>query len=316
MADEPSETNEIHATGATRDHCEHEEDLAHQSNVYADAVWRIRPLLDHIERWLATLPDDAGVTTAQVMPEVAAFHGTYDQVTLALYALETLAIMRRRDVGLLEEYHLDRQRLEATAAFRLGVRVGLGQAAAISRIGDVPRLVAALPRGLPADLVVALRRDADDLRAALIAVMTGARTDITLAAPFWDHETVSDLEDLLRRRLQAGVSVTILGRRPRKGTHHSLHDFAYLASSLATYSGFHAFVWQEALPEDPFGTQTFHFKAIVADSGRSSYLGTANFTLASLRSRMELGAILEGEPSLRLARLISGALSMASPFSP
>jgi phosphatidylserine/phosphatidylglycerophosphate/cardiolipin synthase-like enzyme len=134
---------------------------------------------------------------------------------------------------------------------------------------------------------------------------------VTLISPFWDQETVDDLEDLLDRRLSAGISITILGRRPKHENQHILHDFAHLAFSLNSHPGFHALVWEEPLADDPFGTQTFHFKAIVVDGGRQSYLGSANFTSASLRSRMELGVILAGEPSARLARIVSGVLSIA-----
>jgi phosphatidylserine/phosphatidylglycerophosphate/cardiolipin synthase-like enzyme len=281
--------------------------------VYAGALWRIRPILDHTEAWLARLPNGAVVTAVRLLPEVAALHGVYDQVALALHALASLGVLRREGAG--ARYAVDRRRLVATRSFRAGVRAGLAQAAATSREQDVPRLLAALPSGLPDEVVQTLRRDADDLRAAMIALITGAQSDITLISPFWDAETVRDLNELLQRRLAAGLTVTILGRPPRPEHPGSAREFAHLASALAAYPRFRALAWEEPAADDPFGTQTFHFKAIVADAGRRSYLGTANLTLASLRSRMELGVVLEGEPSARLARIVECVLRLARPYS-
>lgn len=289
---------------------EGEASLAIEGAVYADAVWRIRPILDCIEGWLDRLPDGVSITAARALPEVAALHGVYDQVALSFHALASIAALRRASTG----YVVDRERFTATKSFRLGVRVGLDKATATSQIADVPRLVAALPHGLPEELAEMLRRTVDDLRSALIALITGAHSDITLIAPFWDQETVQDLEDLLVRRLAAGISITIVGRRPKREFQHAPRDFAHLAASLAAHPGFRALVWEEPQADDPFGTQTFHFKAVVIDGGRRSYLGTANFTRASLRSRMEIGVILAGEPSARLARVISGVLSIAQSF--
>jgi len=41
-------------------------------------------------------------------------------------------------------------------------------------------------------------------------------------------------------------------------------------------------------------TQVFHFKAVSADTGQRAYMDSANMTVSSLRSRMELGVILRG----------------------
>ena len=56
-----------------------------------------------------------------------------------------------------------------------------------------------------------------------------------------------------------------------------------------------------------------HFKAISADRGQRAYLGSANMTVLSLRSRMELGVILGGAAASQLDRILRVVLTRAAP---
>jgi len=277
------------------------------SQRYADAVWRIRQVMDAVETWLDTLPDSGAVTAKRLQQEIRAFLITYDQAALALSALTELGVIDSLNGGALK-----RSRLLETAPFRAGIRAGLDRAIAKMHTSEL-RFLVALPVGLPLATHTALQREADDLRAALIGLLASAQEHLLLAAPFWDEATIADLANILERRLQGGVQVDLLGRSA------SLHvgserGFALIVERLHSYPGCRAFTWNEALAEDRFGSQTFHFKCIVADYGRQAYLGTANFTSASLRSRMELGVLFSGEEARILSRILTHVLEVAYPW--
>ena len=57
------------------------------------------------------------------------------------------------------------------------------------------------------------------------------------------------------------------------------------------------------------------FKAISADRGHRGYMGSANMTISSLRSRMELGVILRGTAAAQLDRILRVVVTMAAPFA-
>jgi hypothetical protein len=59
-------------------------------------------------------------------------------------------------------------------------------------------------------------------------------------------------------------------------------------------------------------TQTFHFKVVSVDRGLRAYMGSANMTVSSLRSRMELGVILTGSAARQLDRVLRVVVSMSS----
>jgi hypothetical protein len=128
-----------------------------------------------------------------------------------------------------------------------------------------------------------------------------------LASPFWDRITVEELGVLLVRRLEVGVAVDILGR-------FSEEDEALqaLAGRFSGRGRARIFPWHAVYPEDPLGSQTFHFKAAVADGGDRAYVGSANLTLAGLRYRMELGVLLCHEPAFQVARILDAVLSFSS----
>lgn len=84
--------------------------------------------------------------------------------------------------------------------------------------------------------------------------------------------------------------------------------------TLRAYDQCQVLSWYETSASDPFGTSTFHLKAAVVDGNRG-YLGTANFTVAGLRSRLELGILLQGQAAQRLAAVTDAVLSLARPVT-
>jgi hypothetical protein len=64
------------------------------------------------------------------------------------------------------------------------------------------------------------------------------------------------------------------------------------------------------LPRPGGGYETFHAKAVLADS-RMAYLGSANMTHASLFVSMELGMLLRGESARTLESVLDAILSVA-----
>lgn len=83
-------------------------------------------------------------------------------------------------------------------------------------------------------------------------------------------------------------------------------------SRIAKAPHYAIFSWFEGSGKD---TETVHFKAISADRGQGAYIGSANMTSSSLRSRMELGVILTGAPAFQLDRILRVVITMASPVS-
>lgn len=277
------------------------------SERYTDAVRRVRRVMDSVEEWLTSLPDGSAVTAIRIQQEIRSLHMSYDQAALALNALAELGVL-----DIQNGWILNRLRLLETATFRAGVRIGLDHALAQMHTSKL-RFLAALPAGLPLVIQQALQREADDLRATLVGLLAQAEEHLLLASPFWDDTTITDLGDILERRLKGGIRVDLLGRSATLQM-GSEHGFALIIQRLQGYTGCRAFTWNEMLPEDRFGTQTFHFKCIIADYGKQAYLGTANLTSASLRSRMELGVLLTGEDARTLSRIVTQVLSVAHPW--
>jgi phosphatidylserine/phosphatidylglycerophosphate/cardiolipin synthase-like enzyme len=151
-----------------------------------------------------------------------------------------------------------------------------------------------------------------DLRGAVVDLAAAAQHDLVLASPFWDAATVDDIGPVLEGRLDAGVRVRLLGRFERGiGA-----DVRNAIAPLIAHPACKLLGWFEPSEGDPFGARTFHFKAAIADGGARGYLGTANFTESGLRSRLELGVLLEGETARRLADVVDAVLSLAHPINP
>jgi phosphatidylserine/phosphatidylglycerophosphate/cardiolipin synthase-like enzyme len=218
-------------------------------------------------------------------------------------ALVSLGVLRRVRGG----FSLDRRKLLEKLEYGRGVREALGAKDLNSQ--STVKLCAALPVGLDGEVEKALRRNTVDIRANLLEIIASAQRWVALASPFWDAETASEIAEVLSRRLEAGTRVDILGRF--EGNDEGMRQ---LQARLGGYEHCQLFSWIEKSAADRFRKQTFHFKAAVADDGHKAYLGTANLNVAGLRSRMELGVILEGEVARRLADIIKVTLSIARPL--
>jgi phosphatidylserine/phosphatidylglycerophosphate/cardiolipin synthase-like enzyme len=113
---------------------------------------------------------------------------------------------------------------------------------------------------------------------------------------------------LARKKLNSGVDVWLLGRfsqelPPRVRTE---------LRKVSREEGCSILSWFEGAGAD---TQTFHFKAVSVDRGLRGYLGSANMTVSSLRSRMELGVILMGSAAEQLDRVLRVVITMSSPIA-
>lgn len=198
---------------------------------------------------------------------------------------------------------MDAHAFAASADYRRGVRDGLP----VEQLGEpAATLLIAPPDGAPRDLQRAMALHGKDLRFAVLDLIASAQSELLLAAPFWDEQTVDDLIGPLQGRLEAGVVVYLLARNAGS------RPVARLRSSLRGASGqCRTFEWFRQSDESLFATSTFHLKALVQDRGAGAYLGSANFTRASMRSRMEIGVRLEGAVAVDLSAVLYAALSAA-----
>ena len=226
-----------------------------------------------------------------------------DEALAALQALAALGILRRNK----SKFLLDRTTLLEKIEYCRGVKEALAVSVLPSQ--SLVKLCAALPVGLDSMVEKALRHNTVDMRANLMEIIASAKTWVALASPFWDAETARELAEVLIRRLDAGVRVDILGRFEEEDG-----GARQLQAKLGGYQHCQLFAWLEENSADRFKRQTFHFKAVVSDDGAKAYLGTANLTASGLRSRMELGVILEGEVARQLAQIVKVTLSIARPI--
>ncbi len=278
------------------------------SERYLDALWRARPALDAIESWLVTLPEHDRVTIPRIRHEIRILPISYAQAALAVNALAELGILENQP-GLV----LNRSRLLETEPLRAGMRQGIDYTRANLPVPPM-HFLAALPTGLPASLQETIAAEASDLRAGIIGLLAEAQEHLLLASPFWDETTMTDLGNILERRLNGGIRIDLLVRsiaHPREGT----QSFTLILEHLAQHPGCRIWTWNAPLAADQFGTQTFHFKCIIADHGKQAYLGSANFTMASFRSRMELGVLLNGDDARALSYIVSRTLGIAQAWS-
>jgi len=136
-------------------------------------------------------------------------------------------------------------------------------------------------------------------------MVAGAKHSLIVASPFWDAGTAGEMASLLDKRLGTGVRVWLLGRFERDLPAGVRSELRKIASEKECS----ILSWIEGLGAD---TQTFHFKAASADAGQRAYMGSANMTVSSLRSRMELGVILTGTAAAQLDRILRVVITMAS----
>ncbi len=267
---------------------------------YIRAILHIRWLLDAVEVWLKTLPDAVLINPSQLRTIDRKRLATQDEVAVVIAAL--------LDVGIFlpgQPLCLSKQALIETSGYRRGVRDTLE---VLPLQMQLVQLCATLPIGLASLVEDALREEVLDLRAALFDLIASARTRVIVASPFWDSATADEMSELFNKRLSSGVLVDVLGR-----ANNSLgNEYMALAKRFTSYSGIRFYNWYEPNSEDPFGTQTFHFKAAAVDNGNKAYLGSANMTSGGLRSRMELGVVLRGSTATTLAHILDIVLSIST----
>lgn len=226
-----------------------------------------------------------------------------DEVLVAFKALCDLGVIEKDGTS----YRLNRARLDATDQVRKTVHETLQ---ALTNIMPDSRaevqLCVSVPPSLSAGTEHVIHELSTDLRSSLIDIVASAKQTLILASPFWDRDTTAEMVSLVRKKLDAGVHVTLLGRFSRDLATDVRSELGRIAEDpdCAILS------WFEGSGKE---TQTFHFKAISADRGLRAYVGSANMTFSSLRSRMELGVILTGKAAVQLDRVLRVVTAMASP---
>jgi phosphatidylserine/phosphatidylglycerophosphate/cardiolipin synthase-like enzyme len=257
-----------------------------------------------LEELLRVTPEGTRIDQDFVRASVRNRLPSLDEAAVAVRALGEMGVLREGEAG---GHRLDRAQLRRTEGYRIGVR----EATSYVRDRREDRsltLLGSVPVGIPATAEREIRNHTADLRAGILEIISSARERIVLASPFWDRSTVEELGELLGRRLEVGVAVDILGRFG--------DDDDSLQALAMRFSGrgrARIFSWHAAHPEDPLGSQTFHFKAAVADGGDFAYVGSANLTISGLRSRMELGVLLRHEPAFQVACILDAVLSFSRP---
>ena len=263
-------------------------------------------LLPAVEDALRSMPADGIEDVSKVIRTLRGKGGrplTDGDALIALAALSDLGVLRREGI----RYALDSDRFVGTEGLRAGIRATLQilSAEPLSDTSDA-QLCVSLPPALSPAAEHVIHESSTDLRSSMLDVIASARQSLIVASPFWDAGTAADTVSLVRKKLAAGTQVSILGRfsrdlpaEVRAQLEKIIHDPACSVLS-----------WFEGAGTE---TQTFHFKAISADQGQRAYLGSANMTVSSLRSRMELGVILSGAIAKQLDRILRVVLTMATP---
>jgi len=277
------------------------------SSKYVVAADRLGWLLDAIEASLQSrgASETKPLTPATMRSACPGRLATLDEAMAAIRVLHDLGVLSKVAGG----YSLNADGLHATAAYRRGVRDGLRQSSRSA--ADRLQLCAALPVGLPSALERELREATVDLRGAIVDMIAAARFHLVLASPFWDAPTLEEISLAIRTRLTEGVRVRFLGR-----FEHTLDAVTRTAlAALVSHGNCSVLDWYEPSATDPLGSRTFHFKAVIVDEGARAYLGTANLTKSGLRSRLELGVLLQGADASHLASVVDLVLQLARPIT-
>jgi hypothetical protein len=268
---------------------------------YCATIQAVGWLLNYVEEWVERCTDGQRVTRRDIRSVVPGRRATDDEIMATTAALVGVGIL----VPAGDEWRISRAGIEQSHGYRDGVREGL--AASTTQFSDSSTvLVATIPPSIELITRDLLLRDTSDLRVAVMDLVVSAQRRLVLASPFWYEETADELAEFLARRIAAGVRVELLGRELGGPTPSGL-VLRGLVERLDPTSC-RATSWYRALPEEPFGSETFHFKLAIADASRA-YLGTANFTASGLRSRMELGVILRGNLARSLQRVVDVVLA-------
>jgi hypothetical protein len=271
-------------------------------NEYVAAALKHRRALDGLESRVAQMEDGQDLSPPAVRELSKGLNCTEDDVAVMVDALQRIGVLTKSRTG----WSVDRAGLNATSGYRSGVRDAL-----IAHATSEPpaTLLAAPPAEASAELILAIQERAKDLRFAVLDLISSAKTELLLASPFWDNETVGELLGPLQGRLDAGVKVHFLTREARARPVAQLRSsLRHEPEQLRIYEWF-------ASDGQTMRASTFHLKSLIQDRGVGAYLGSANFTLASLRSRMELGVRLQGQIARDLSALMYTSLRAAH-YSP
>jgi len=275
---------------------------------YVQAVRDYPWLFKAIESALAATPNTSHPDVQRLFRGLRTSTGrpvTDSEALIATHALSDLGVVIRKG----SRYHLDIQRWHETAALREGIK------SAVTILSNQPNrehtkahLCVSLPPGLAPAVELVIRESSTDLRSGMLDVITAAKQSLLIASPFWDAATSEEMATLAKKKLSRGVSVTLLGRFSRDLPASVCNELRKIANE----PNCSILSWFEGSGSD---TQTFHFKAISADRGVRSYLGSANMTESSLSSRMEIGVVLTGKVAEDLDRVLRVVLTLASPIS-
>ncbi len=265
-------------------------------------------LLPAVENALRDLPKDSPRDVSKLARNFRAQGGrpiSDDEVLIAFNALCDLGVLNREG----QRYTLNGERFAATEELRSAVQATL-EVLRDHRSGEPTdvHLCVSLPPALSPAAEHVIRESSSDLRSSLLDVIASAKQSLVIASPFWDAWTTAEMVTLVRKKLSTGVQVSLLGRFSRDLPVNVKSELEKISHhpSCAILS------WFEGAGSE---TQTFHFKAISADQGQRGYLGSANMTVSSLRSRMELGVVLSGTAASQLDRILRVVLTMASPMN-
>jgi phosphatidylserine/phosphatidylglycerophosphate/cardiolipin synthase-like enzyme len=269
------------------------------SETYIKAASRLDWLLEQIEEELVNNQDSA-VNFDFIKRLKGDRLPTKDELLAAFEALSSVDVLIREQ----SVYKVNRLHLPQKLAYCRGVRDALNNSASREKINV--KLCAALPVALNEQVEKALRRNTVDMRASIVDIIASSKKWVALVSPFWDEETAREIAEVLSRRLETGVRVDILGRFEKND-----EALPILRQAIGGHKLCQFFAWAQRDSKDTFGKQTFHFKAVVCDDGARAYLGTANLNRAGLRSRMELGVILEGKTAKQLAQIVKVTLSIS-----
>jgi hypothetical protein len=270
------------------------------SETYIRAASRLGWLLEQIEDELIDYQEDSIIDFNFAQRLKGKRLPTKDELLAAFEALYSVGVLAREK----SKYKINRLDMPQRLAYCRGVRDTVINFS-LQEQTEV-KLCAALPVALDEQVEKALRRNTIDMRASIVDIIASSRTWVALVSPFWDEETAKEIAEVLSRRLETGVRVDILGRFEEDDA-----ALPILRQRIGDHKLCQFFAWAQKESKDRFGKQTFHFKAVVCDDGARAYLGTANLNRAGLRSRMELGVILEGQTAKQLAQIVKVTLSIS-----
>ena len=172
------------------------------------------------------------------------------------------------EVGVLEPvaggWSVSARGLEETRGYRSGVRETLDATASHGSLSTNTQILVAPPPAPPSGLQNAISVRATDLRFAVFELVASAQSELLFASPFWDSETLTELQVPLQGRLDAGVKVILLTR------HVSVPLSALRVRLRYMHGQCRFFTW---FSESSGGqVSTFHVKAVVQDRGGACLL--------------------------------------------